>query len=460
MSQTASAVFDQLVNADPPAQPRILFDTACVLGGSVAGLFAARVLSDFSRRVVIVERDELSGQASRPGVPQGRQLHVLLASGGQWLDRWLPGFTDQAVARGATKISSDVKAIDGRPTAPPYRRYEMLGATRPLLESVVRTAVLSRGNISIQRAQATGLQYRVGAVTGVEFVDRTGVGLVPTDFVVDAMGRSSRVAHWIGDAGFDRPRLERLALPIHYATAVFEPTKESAALDVDGWLSIYSPGNEVDGVSIGGAAKVENGRWMVCLIGCGDERPGQTLDDFLATSKQLEPIYATATAGRLCRDLITYHQTESRRRHFTGLKNFPARLVCVGDSVASFNPVYGQGMSSAALHASCLSSYLSDAGDFDCAAQAFFRLQQVVVDAAWQLSTGGDRARLDFLTGATVAETTRLQRWTHDQIARATLTDRNIAELYADVQFMLRHPSALAHPAVLERAVVVNLAGS
>ncbi|WP_301146269.1 NAD(P)/FAD-dependent oxidoreductase [Mycobacterium simiae] len=460
MPRAASVVFDHLVNADPPAHPRILFDTGCVLGGSVAGLLAARTLADFCRQVVIVERDELSEQSSRPGVPQGHQLHVLLPAGGQWLHRWLPGFTDQAVARGANRITSDVKSLDGQPMVPPYRQYEMLSATRPLLETVVRSEVLARANISVKRAQATGLRYRDGAVTGVEFVDRAGVGVCQADFVVDATGRSSRISRWVEEAGFDRPRLERLALPIHYATAIFESTEESATLEVDGWLSIFSPGNEVDGVSIAAAARVESGRWVVCLIGCGSEQPGHTLDDFLAKCKQLEPVFATVTAGQLCREVTTYHQTESRRRHFTELTDFPARLVCVGDSVASFNPVYGQGMSSAALHASCLSTYLSDAGDFDSAAHPFFRLQQVVVDAAWQLSTGGDRARLDFLTGATIAEATRMQRWTHDQIARATLTDRDLAELYTDVQYMLRHPSALAHPAILERAVVINLTAS
>ncbi|MCV7032194.1 NAD(P)/FAD-dependent oxidoreductase [Mycobacterium sherrisii] len=356
MPRAASVVFDHLVNADPPAHPRIRFDTGCVLGGSVAGLLAARVLADFCRHVVIVERDELIDQASRPGVPQGRQLHVLLAAGRQWLDRWLPGFTEQAVAAGANRITSEVKAFDGYAMAPPHRQYAMLSATRPLLESVVRTHVLARANISVKRAQATGLRYRDGAVTAVEFVDRGGVDVLPADFVVDATGRSSRIARWVEDAGFDRPRLERLALPIHYATAIFGATEEAAALQADGWLSIFSPGNEVDGVCIAAAAKV--------------------------------------------------------------------------------------------------------AADFDRAAQAFFRLQQVVVDAAWQSSAGGDHARLDFLTGAKIAEATRLQRWTLDQIARAALTDRNLAELCTDVQYLLRHPSALAHPAVLERAVVVNLTAS
>jgi 2-polyprenyl-6-methoxyphenol hydroxylase-like FAD-dependent oxidoreductase len=458
MTNNVACVFDRLVNAEPPARKRILFDTACVLGGSIAGLLAARALSDFARQVVIIERDEPTDRASRPGVPQAHQLHVLLAAGGRWLDRWLPGFTEEALSQGAVSIASEAQTLDGNPVAPTSRDYGNLGATRPLLESAIRTKVLSQANISVKCAQATGLRYRDSAVAGVELVDHSGKAILAVDFVVDAMGRSSRLSRWVSDAGFDRPRLERLALPINYATAIFEHTDASADLGVAGLLSIFTPDNIVDGVSIASAARVENDQWMVCLIGCGDDRPGHTPDDFLATCKLLDSVYATVTSGRMSRDVTTYHQTESRRRHFTDLDNFPARLVCVGDAVASFNPVYGQGMSCAALHASCLSSYLSDTSEFDSVARDFFQLQQVAVDAAWDVSTAGDRACLDFLNGAAISAATRYQRWSQNQIVRATLSDSSIAELFKDVQFMLRHPSALARPAVLERAVAVNLA--
>jgi 2-polyprenyl-6-methoxyphenol hydroxylase-like FAD-dependent oxidoreductase len=460
MSNTVAAVFDGLVNVEPPGRKRFVFDTACVVGGSIAGLLTARVLSDFARQVVVIERDQLGDRASRPGVPQGHQLHVVLAAGGRWMDRWLPGFSDEVLAQGAVRITSEAQTIDGTLVAPSCRKHEILGATRPLLESAIRTQVLSLPNVSVKTAQATGLRYRDGAVAGVEFVDRSGAAVLEVDFVVDAMGRSSRLSHWVSDAGFDRPRLERLALPINYATAIFERSEASEDPGVASTLSIFSPGNTVDGVAIASAAKVENDQWMVCLIGCGDDRPGQTADDFRAKCARLDSVYATATAGRISRDVITYHQAESRRRHFTDLDNFPARLVCAGDAVASFNPVYGQGMSSAALHASCLSSFLSDARDFDSVARDFFRLQQVVVDAAWAVSTAGDRVRLDALNGAAITEVTRHERWSQDQIVRATRGDRNIAELYSDVQFMLRHPSALTHPAVLQRAVTINLASS
>jgi 2-polyprenyl-6-methoxyphenol hydroxylase-like FAD-dependent oxidoreductase len=79
-------VFSRLVTAGPPERPKVLFGTACVLGGSIAGLLAARVLADHAERVVVIERDTIEGVTGpRPGVPQGRQLHVMVRGGHQWM---------------------------------------------------------------------------------------------------------------------------------------------------------------------------------------------------------------------------------------------------------------------------------------------------------------------------------------------------------------------------------------
>jgi hypothetical protein len=134
--------------------------------------------------------------------------------------------------------------------------------------------------------------------------------------------------------------------------------------------------------------------------------------------------------------MVTYHQAESRRRHFTEVRRFPARLVRVGDAVASFNPIYGQGISSAALHASCLAAYLGGGPDLDTVAREFFRLQQVVVDAAWAVSAGGDAARLDAQNGTEVPEDVRQQRWATEQITAATLLDEDVTRAFNNVSYI------------------------
>ena len=171
----------------------------------------------------------------------------------------------------------------------------------------------------------------------------------------------------------------------------------------------------MDGVAVAVALAIEDDRWIVMLMGYDDDRPGQTLEAIRAACAKLPEPYPEATSGELTAEIATYHQADSRRRDFAGLERFPSRLISTGDAVASFNPIYGQGMSSAALHASCLSEYLSQHPDLDAPAMGFFDLQKVAVDAAWAISAGSDATRADALSGADVPEEVGRQRWAIDQ---------------------------------------------
>jgi 2-polyprenyl-6-methoxyphenol hydroxylase-like FAD-dependent oxidoreductase len=460
MTESVIALFEKLVQADPPDDVPVLFDTACVLGGSIAGLLAARVLADRARRVVVLESDDIStATGSRTGVPQDQQVHTLLPAGQQWVERWLPGITKEAQARGASFAGPDkqVTALNGVPQAWDGEDHHLLAIGRPLLESLIRDRVTSLPNVSVLHGRATGLRYRDDAVTGVHHVPAGGdPDVLDADFVVDAMGRSSRLSTWLKESGYDHPRLERLEAPINYATALFERPAEFADLETACALGIFTPDFPSGEVSVAAANAIEDRQWLVMLMGYGDSRPGRTLDEFRAACAELPPVFAAATAGAVTGDVVTYHQAESRRRHFTEVNRFPARLVSVGDAVASFNPIRGQGMSSAALHASCLASYLGGSPELGTAAREFFRLQQVVVDAAWMVSAGGDAARLDALNGTEVPEEVRRQRWAMEQITVATLSDGDVTRAFHDVSYMLRHPATLADPALLAKAVAAN----
>jgi 2-polyprenyl-6-methoxyphenol hydroxylase-like FAD-dependent oxidoreductase len=151
-------------------------------------------------------------------------------------------------------------------------------------------------------------------------------------------------------------------------------------------------------------------------------------------------------------EITTYHQADSRRRDYH-LVTLPARLVSVGDAVASFNPVYGQGMSSAALHASCLSAYLQGAPDLTASAREFFDLQRVVVDAAWEVSTATDLARVRTTPPPPL---TRIRRSLRTQVLTASVTDPVIAGRVSAVTYMLTHPATLNRWGTVLRAVAVN----
>ncbi|WP_237301081.1 MULTISPECIES: FAD-dependent oxidoreductase [unclassified Streptomyces] len=466
MPESVVTLFESLVGAEPPRDAPALFDTACVMGGSIAGLLAARVLSDRARNVVIIEPDDTAATAgSRPGVPQDQQVHTLLPAGRLWIERWLPGVSQEAQDRGASLVGPEQQFVgyDDTPQVPDGVDHQFLAIGRPLLETLVRDRVTALPHVSVLRARATGLRYDDGAVTGVRY-DETGTGgqaeraeeVLTADFVVDAMGRSSRLSHWLEQDGYDQPPLERLQTPVNYATALFERPAKLPDLDAATVLQLFTPRYPSGGVSVAAATAIEGQQWLVMLMGYGDHRPGRTIDEFRARCAALPPIFSDVTSNNVTREVVTYHQAESRRRHFTEAGRLPARLVSTGDAVASFNPVYGQGMSSAALHASCLASYLDSGADLDQAATEFFRLQQVVVDAAWAVSAGGDAARIDAENGTEVPEEVRQQRRAMEQIVRAALVDADVSGAFNNVSYMLRHPGTLFDPAILEKAAAAT----
>jgi 2-polyprenyl-6-methoxyphenol hydroxylase-like FAD-dependent oxidoreductase len=455
MASPSIAAFAQLVEARPAEGAAVWFDTACVLGGSIAGLLAARVLADHSRRVVLIERDAVGiDGTSREGVPQDRQVHVLLAGGRRWLEHWLPGLTHDLRGKGAVQVAPGrfTQYRDGRAQTH-GDDHGLVSVSRPLLEARIRARVLALPNVSTVRSQATGLAFHGGRVTAVRHRHGEAEHLLPADFVVDAMGRGSRLANWLDDDGYDRPPLHRLPTAINYASALFKRTQPRPPTAT---VALFSPPYPVDGVAVAGANPIEHEHWLVLLMGYDDDRPGRTLQDFQDTCAKLPSAFAEAARDPVTGEVFTYHQADSRRRDFTGLIRFPAGLVAVGDAVASFNPIYAQGMTAAALHASCLSQYLRAGAAPHGPATAFFTLQRLVVDANWTISAGGDAARLDAASGAPVPDEVARQRWALDQLIQAAQVDESVARAVNEVLFMLAHPDTLADPALLDRAVAAN----
>jgi 2-polyprenyl-6-methoxyphenol hydroxylase-like FAD-dependent oxidoreductase len=452
MSASPAVVFDRLRAARPPERPGALFGTACVLGGSVAGLAAARVLADYAERVIIVDPDDVAEPEARASVPQRRHLHVLLPAGLDWTDRWFPGFSREMRDAGAVLPSPEQTAIyqDDQPRARSGANQRLL-ASRPFLEARMRDRVLGLGNVRMLRGRATGLSYRGDEVCGVRYQADGASRMLPAEFVADATGRASSLADWLAADGFDRPALRRLPAAINYTTALFKRAERPEDLPLTSSAARFSPSYPVHGVAGAAVGAIESDRWVLTLMAYDDVRPGRTVSALRAVCAKMPPLYAEVAAQDLAGEITTYRQAESRRRDFTGAKHLPARLVSVGDAVASFNPIFGQGMSSAMLHASCLSEYLSTAPGLHGPAARFFELQRVVTDAAWEISAGADAARLDARSGIEVPEDVRRQRRAMDHLMRAALVDADVCQVVESVTDMVAHPSVLADPALLEQ---------
>lgn len=297
---------------------------------------------------------------------------------------------------------------------------------------------------------ATGLRYCDGRVSGVRVSAADGESVVPAEFVVDAMGRSSRLSAWLESERWEPPPLERMQVDVNYATAYF--VRPESKPRVVAATSRVSPGYAKK--THAALTAVENGRWMLLQMTYVDDRPPHDWGGFVARCAELPPVFAEVARNRPIGEVHTFRLADARRRRHDRLDRFPGGLVSVGDAVASFNPIYGQGMSSAALHASCLSEYLCGASDPTGPAKRFFELQKVVVDAAWDLSTRSDAERLETSRPPLPV---RMKRALVDQVLAAAAVDVQVATAFNEVAFTNAHPSTLAAPSVVLRSVAANV---
>jgi 2-polyprenyl-6-methoxyphenol hydroxylase-like FAD-dependent oxidoreductase len=455
MTESPAAVFARLSDPEPPAETPVVLGTAVVLGGSVAGLLAARVLADHADTVVVIDRDD-PGESpeARATVPQGTQIHALLPSGLRQLERWFPGFREWALGVGACAAPAEMRRsyVDGKRKVL-GSRAGMLSGSRPFLESLIRRRTLELPNVKTITARVTGLVFDGDAVTGVRYESGGEQGVERADFVVDAMGRSSRLGDWLADAGWERPAMRRMTVDLNYATAVFRAGAGDPA--VNSSIALRSPDRSSDVAGIA-MCRVEDNRWMITMAGYVDNRPGSTADEFVRLAKTEFPSEFGEVAGNeMLGDVRMYRHADSRRREFHALTRLPARLIATGDAVASFNPVYGQGMASATLHASCLSEYLRSRPDLSRPAREFFALQRVVVDAAWDVSTGADLT-LPHVDGP-YPRGYRLTSWLTRQIVAASAVDPVVGRRFEEVTYLLAHPRSLVTPGTLLRSFLVNL---
>lgn len=385
---------------------QILGETALVVGAGVGGLFAAGALRHYFRQVVLLERDKLPQTvAFRKGVPQGPHGHAVLKRGENIAEDFFPGFREALRRAGGVELNIDHDA--GRFEAGSWSQSADSGITissqsRALLEHVLRQRALACENIVIRDGvRVSDLLLSEGQVSGVRI--ELGQGKSETlsgDLVVEATGRSGELPTWLANNGFSDMPTESLGINLVYVTGIFRAESFADGKPMVSMLRESPPGKR------GGAVMpIEDTRWMVTLNGRQGDVPPIDMDGFLAYAKSLpdpviyDRIRNSKLEGRLQRFIIA----QSYWRHYEQMAQFPERLIPLGDAVAGFNPVFGQGMSAAAVDAEQLKHVLdaraSAGGDLTALHQDYFPRVAEVVGAAWN-----GTATYDLMYDTTVGE--------------------------------------------------------
>lgn len=429
---------------------------AVVLGGSMAGLTAARVLADRYHEVLLVDRDDLTlASAERRGVPQGGHAHALLARGLQALEELFPGLTDELIADGAAH--GDVLAearvhFSGHRLRRGTAGLRMLSLSRPFLESHVRARVRDLPNVSVAPpSDIIGLATTPdgGRVTGAKVfarADGSTADVIDADLVVDATGKGSRTPRWLEELGYDRPAEERVDVDVGYATTIYRLPPD--ALDGD-WGTLQAPTPDLPR---GGAlSRLENDRWMLTLMGMAGDHPPTDPAGYLAFARSLRfpDIHDVIRDAEPVHGPAAYRFPDDVRRRYERLARLPEGLLVVGDGVCSFNPIYGQGMTVAALEALALRAHLERHGV--PRPRRFQREIARVVDVPWDMATGSD---LSF-PGASGRHTRKL-RVLAGYIGRlhaAAAHDASLAATFMRVSGLVDPPNALLRPGVALRVL-------
>ncbi|MFF8278311.1 FAD-dependent oxidoreductase [Streptomyces lateritius] len=392
---------------------------AVVIGGSLAGLLAARVLSEHAEKVTVVERDRLpEGPDARPGVPQGRHTHVLIEGGQKALDELLPGFMDELTELGSPQVGMPSDMIQWQ-NGQWFRRTAATTVIhtgpRAQLEWLVRRRVLADPRIEVvEGAETVGLIGDSARVRGVLLRERgagkgagtgtgdgTGTGretrTLEADLVVDASGRGSHAPDWLAAIGAEAPHEEVIDTGLGYSTRVYRGPVDGTT-DALGFNIVPNPRQVYGGVVV----PVGGGRHLVTLSGLRDDLPPTDEAGFEEYAKRLpHPLVGEWLArAEPESSVFGFRKTANVRRRYDRPGRRPAGFLATGDALCAFNPIYGQGMAVAAISAVALRRALADPRRTPTTRT----VQKALLDAskpAWDISAAADK-KMPGATGSAV----------------------------------------------------------
>ncbi|WKX68970.1 NAD(P)/FAD-dependent oxidoreductase [Streptomyces sp. XD-27] len=437
---------------------------AVVVGGGLAGMLAVGALLDHVDTVTVVERDRYPAEpVFRKGVPQSRHLHVFLTGGQRALESLLPGTLAELEAAGARRLEAPRDFLTRAPSGWQRRyhegRHSMISCTRPVFDATVRARVLadaakSRTRVAVlEGSEAVGLLGGADRVTGIRVRSRDAGRAereLPADLVVDASGRGSRAPRWLAELGRRPPREEVVDAGIAYTTQMFRP-----AAPLDAGIAVQARADCPRGAVW---CPVEDGNWLLTLAGVrGHHPPTESAGvlDFVASLDEPH-LRDHVRAAEAVAPAYGFRDTSNRRRRYEAPGGVPDGLVVVSDAACTFNPIYGQGMSVAAMSARALRDIASardlSAPGFAAAAQA---ATARAGDTAWMTAVGADRpyAAADDTTPPGLPE--RLRTWYFNRLVARAAIDRTVGAAFRDLTFMTAGPGRLLAPSVALRTLLL-----
>jgi 2-polyprenyl-6-methoxyphenol hydroxylase-like FAD-dependent oxidoreductase len=434
---------------------------AIVVGGSITGLLAARALSEHFSSVTLVERDRFpDGPCFRKGLPQMRHVHVLLKQGERVIAHYFPGLLPELIEGGAHLIDmgGDLRWFNfGNWKARCQSGMDFFCQSRGFFEWKIRQRVASLDGVRmLDECDVAGYTLdSTGRISGVKIHRAPGTeDRLDAELVVDASGRGSRTPQWLDQLGFGKPIETEVGVDVGYASRFYRRPEKTPG-DWTGLMIYPKP----PGTRLGVLFPVEDNRWMVTLVGWFGDHPPVDECGFLefAASLPVPDLYRAIKDAEPVSPIASHRFPSNRRRHYERMQRFPEGLVVLGDALCSFNPIYGQGMTTGALGVRLLDDSLHEqrrlggSGTLVGFPHRFQRKIARVIDSPWLLTTTED-----FRSPRTVGRRawwTAALCWYTGRIHRLTWSDRFTARRFLEVMHLTVGPAALFHPYIVFRAL-------
>ena len=437
-----------------------LGERAIVVGGGIAGLSAARVLSDRFHKVVILDRDELPNNATpRTGVPQGKHAHGLLAGGLKALEQLFPGFGNELRRAGAVPVDRGFDVLYELAGQDPWPRikldeptYCFLTLTRPLLELTLRNQVARLTNVDVRGGcKALHIIAEAGTGAATDVCYRTSEGKLETlhaDLIIDASGSGSLTLEFLKATRRRLPEETSIGVSMHYASASVEDV-----VIKDDYKVAYTLPDAPEDTRGGLLMPGENGTYQLVLISRGEHIPPIRESEFRSFARMLwsPTIYNAIKNAKFLTGISPATFSHSKWRHFAQVSDFPRGLLPIGDAICRFNPIYGQGMSTAARQASLLFELLGGSSDdlLSTLAPDFLTKTEDLIADPWAMSAVPDFIYPD-TTGIRPKNLEELLNF-QKGLGQLAARDVDVFHTLTDVRHLLKPLSVLDDPSIVSR---------
>ncbi|MDM5267705.1 FAD-dependent oxidoreductase [Bacillus wiedmannii] len=431
-----------------------MFNKAIVIGGSIAGKLAAKALSSTFKEVIIIEAGESwNGKSSRKRVPQSNHPHVLLKGGEKAIEELFPNSTNELIEAGSiiNNFTRDLKWHQFGLWKQPFTgEVHMIQQSRHLLEWHIQKRIHQISNITIKfgtLVEGLLVDRKLNKVCGVKvkYLETDTQEEVHADLVVDASGFGSKSIEWLREYEIEVQE-EKVRIDLFYATKMFK-LKENEKLDCCNVLMSPSFPDNPYGVLI---QTIEDNRYFVTFSGYANEKAPQTDDEFYDFAENLSISNVTDFLNKAegITDIKTYKIPYQVRRRFDLVNNVPEGLLVVGDAQCRFDPVFGQGVSVAAMEAHQLQLLLQGRKQLDKTfTQQFYKKAANIIETPWDMTTTEISRHPQLKRELTTKQ--KFQLWYTKQIYRLSASNSDVYIRLVRVMNLIRSPFHLFHPKVL-----------